>query len=286
MKSVDQPSSAALFEATAVALQALMLPLGIKPREIKTAGSGRTRPVVLIHGYGSNRSCMLPIEVYLRAVGHDRVFPFNFGPGGAGEGIEPLAMRLRDFVEDVFEACGGRGSVDLVAHSLGGLAARVYLQDYGGARRVDQCITISTPHLGTYSSYWAPTIVGRQMRPDSDFLARLNDPARRAPGVRFFSLWAGMDLMVLPRENSIYPEGDDACIRAAGHSGILIHPETMKLVAKRLRAGQGIASTRIERIAQVGRGIFRKGLSAITARWAKTRSRKSVTQLSDDLGKS
>jgi triacylglycerol esterase/lipase EstA (alpha/beta hydrolase family) len=175
-----------------------------------------------------------------------------------------VALRLRDFVEGVFDACGGRGTIDLVAHSLGGLAARVYLQEYGGARRVDQCFTISTPHRGTYSSYWAPTTVGRQMRPGSDFLARLNDPSRRAPGVRFYSLWAGMDLMVLPRENSIYPEGDDACIRGAGHSGILIHPETMKLIARRLRAGQDVPSTRIERITQIGRGIFRKGLSAVT----------------------
>ncbi len=266
MKSGDQPNSAALFEATAVALQALMLPFGIKPREIKTAGVGRTRPVVLIHGYGSNRSCMLPIEAYLRAVGHDRIFPFNFGSGGAAEGIEPVAMRLRDFTEGVFDACGGRGTVDLIAHSLGGLAARVYLQEYGGARRVDQCLTISTPHQGTYSSYWAPTTVGRQMRPGSDFLARLNAPARRASGVRFFSLWAGMDLLVLPRENSIYSEGDDACINGAGHSGILIHPETMKLIAGRLRAGQDMPSTRFERIAQMGRGIFRKGLTAITSR--------------------
>lgn len=266
MKSVDQPDGATLFEAAAMALQALMLPIGIKPREIKKVGAGRTRPVVLVHGYGSNRSCMLALEAYLRFMGHDRLFPFNFGPGGAGEGVEPLAERLAEFVENVFLACGGRGSVDLVAHSLGGLVARLYLQEHDGARRVDQCITVATPHLGTYSSYWAPTAVGRQMRPNSQFLSRLNDRKVRAPGVRFFSIWAGMDLMVLPRQNAIYPEGDEACIHGAGHAGILLHPECMRLIARRLRAGQDIPSTRIERITQLGRGILRKGLAVIDAR--------------------
>jgi hypothetical protein len=48
---------------------------------------------------------------------------------------------------------------------LGGLVARVYLQQLGGARRVDHCITLATPHQGTYNSYWVASRVGRDLRP-------------------------------------------------------------------------------------------------------------------------
>jgi len=262
----EELNQGALLEVTSVALQGLLYPLGLKPRPIEALGPGCTRPVILIHGWGSNRSCMLPIEAYLRAVGFDRVFPFHYGPGGAGAGIEPLAERLSEFVDRVREACASdRKTVDLVAHSLGGLAARVYLQEMGGARHVDQCITIGTPHLGTYSSYWAPTAVGRQMRPESDFMASLNDGSSRAPGVRYLSIWAELDLMILPRENAVYPEGDDTRIDGVGHSGILLHPRTMKLVVERLRAGQDISATRLQRVGHLARGIWRTGRRLVGA---------------------
>jgi len=189
-------STGVLFEITSVALHGVLYPFGLKPRAVKSAGPGRTRPVILIHGYGHNRSCFLPLELYLRAVGFDRIFPFTYS---SPDNIEQVAGALKDFIEQVRSSCAsGRHTVDLVAHSLGGLAARVYLQDLGGARHVDQCLTLATPHYGTYSSYWTPTAIGRQMRPESEFMARLNHPDHRAGGVRYYSLWAEQDLWFCP----------------------------------------------------------------------------------------
>lgn len=245
-----------IVEIAGAALQAVLMPFGIKPRPVRAAGPGRTRPVVLIHGYGSNRSCLLPLEAYLRAVGFDRVYPFNFT---SGAGVEQSASALAAFVDEVRDGCRvGRGTVDLVAYSLGGLVARFYLQELGGHRRVDQCITLATPHHGTYSSYWAPTAVGRQLRPDSGFLGRLAAPGRRAAGVRYLSLWAEQDLVILPREHAVYEQGDDACIRGVGHMGILVHPATLRLVTERLRAGQDIPATRLARIAWLSRSVLSK----------------------------
>lgn len=247
-----------LLELAATALQALMLPFGVKPRPVAAAGPGRTRPVVLIHGYGSNRSCFLPLEVYLRAIGFDRVFPFTYKtPADIGD----LTRALGAFIQDVKASCrSGRQTVDLIAYSLGGLIARTYLQEHGGAREVDQCITLATPHLGTYSSYWAPTDIGKAMRPESEFIEDLNDPSKRAPGVRYLSLWAERDLMVLPRENAIYEEGDDQRIDGVGHMGILVHPAALRQIAERLRAGQDIPASRIERVSLFARGILGRTL--------------------------
>jgi triacylglycerol esterase/lipase EstA (alpha/beta hydrolase family) len=245
-----------LYEITSVALQGLLYPFGVKEPELEAVGPGRARPVILIHGWGANRSCLYPLRWYLRSKGFDRIYGFNFG---SAQGIEEIAKQLKEFVEEIRKCCdSGRQTVDLVAHSLGGLAARVYLQELGGARHVDRCITIATPHYGTYSSYWTPTALGRQMRPESEFMARLNNPEKRAPGVRFTSLWAGLDLMVLPRENAIYKEGEDIPIHGIGHAGILLHHKTMRQVSERLRLGQDIPATGLERVAQLAKGIFTK----------------------------
>jgi len=245
-----------LYEITSVALQGLLYPFGVKEPELEAVGPGRARPVILIHGWGANRSCLYPLRWYLRSKGFDRIFGFNFG---SAQSIEEIAGQLKGFVEEIRKCCdSGRQTVDLVAHSLGGLAARVYLQELGGARHVDRCITIATPHYGTYSSYWTPTALGRQMRPESEFMARLNKPENRAPGVRFTSLWAGLDLMVLPRENAIYKEGEDILIGRIGHAGILLHHQTLHQVSERLRAGQDMPATGLERAAQLAKGIFSK----------------------------
>ncbi len=250
-----------LYEITSVAIQGLLYPFGAKDRELESVGPGRSRPVILIHGYGANRGCLYPLRWYLRARGFDRVFGFNFG---SAQSIEEIAELLGKFVEEIRKCCDvGKQTVDLVAHSLGGLVARVYLQELGGARRVDRCITLATPHYGTYSSYWTPTALGRQMRPESDFMARLNRPDKRAPGVRFTSLWADRDLMVLPRENAIYREGEDIPINGIGHAGLLLHPQTLRHVLERLRSGQDIPSTRIERTAQLAIGVLSKTRSLL-----------------------
>jgi triacylglycerol esterase/lipase EstA (alpha/beta hydrolase family) len=231
-----------LYEVSSVAVQGLLYPFGVKDRELEAVGPGRSRPVILIHGWGANRSCLYPLRWYLRSVGFDRVFGFNFG---SSRSIEEIADLLKEFVDEIRKCCdSGKQTVDLVA----------------------RCITIATPHYGTYSSYWTPTALGRQMRPESEFMARLNQPDQRAPGVRFTSLWADLDLMVLPRENAIYKEGEDIPVTGIGHAGILLHPKTMRQVSDRLRSGQDIPSTRLEFAAQLAKGIISKSLSLLRSR--------------------
>lgn len=248
--------SAAGLEVAASLLQLLLWPAGRIQRRVPEQARGRARPVVLVHGYGAGPAAMLPVELALHYVGFDRVFPFSYSTAGQA-GIESLAESLSEHVARVAGSCGGQ-TVDLVCHSLGGLVARCYLQQFAGHRLVDQCITLATPHLGTYSSYWAPTAVGRQLRPDADFLARLNHTAARAPGVRYHSLGGELDLLVLPRENALYPQGSGRLLPGVGHNGILLHPRALRLVIERLRAGQDMPSSRLERLVQLSGGVWRR----------------------------
>ena len=212
-------------ELLAIGAAGALFPFGLKASRRATPSRREQRTVVLIHGYLANRSTLLPLAAYLRWRGLRQVLSFNY-PSTAG--VERGAIALRDYLRH--HVRGGR--IDLVCHSLGGLVARVYLQQLGGARRVDHCVTLGTPHHGTYNSYWLPSRVGRELRPDSRLLARLEASRREAEGVRFLSVIAGSDNLVVPRVFSAHDE--EVRIPDLGHVGVLFSPRVLRVVADHL----------------------------------------------------
>ena len=221
-------------ELLALAATSLLYPLGLWRSTRRTPRRAEQRTIVLVHGYLANRGPLLPLAAYLRACGHKQIVAYEYS-GAAG--IEQAAIGLRDFLRS--RVRGGR--IDLVCHSLGGLVARVYLQQLGGARRVDRCITLGTPHRGTYNAYWVASRVGRELRPDSPFLARLESHRPGAARVRFASIVAGSDNIVIPR---VFSSNDVVVhVPGLGHMGLLFSPTAFRIVAEQLAAPeQGAAA--------------------------------------------
>jgi pimeloyl-ACP methyl ester carboxylesterase len=212
-------------ESLALLAAGALYPFGIAAQRRSTPRKPAQRTVVLVHGYLANRSTLLPLAGYLRWRGLRQVLAFNY-PSSAG--VERGAIALRDYLRR--HVRGGR--IDLVCHSLGGLVARVYLQQLGGARRVDRCITLGTPHRGTYNSYWVASRVGRELRPDSPLLSRLEASHPQAGQVRFLSVVAGSDNLVVPRVFAAHEEV--VRIPELGHVGMLFSHRVLHLVADRL----------------------------------------------------
>ena len=204
----------------------LLYPFGLRAARGRTVRSQKQRTVVLVHGWLGNRSAFLPLRAWLRAHGFKQVLAYDYS---SGAGIEQAAIGLRDFLRT--HVRGGR--IDLVCHSLGGLVARVYLQELGGARRVDRCITLGTPHLGTYNAYWVASRIGEELRPGSALLQRLDASRGGAARVRFTSIAAGSDNIVLPRAGAAADE-DSVHVEGAGHLGLLFSPKVFAAVAQRL----------------------------------------------------
>ena len=212
-------------ELLAAAAAGLLVPLGLSRDRRVTPRKKIQRTVVLVHGYLANRSTLLPLATYLRARGLKQQSYFNYS---SGDGVEPAARALREHLKK--HVRGGR--IDLVCHSMGGLVARVYLQELGGHRRVDQCVTLGTPHRGTYNSYWIPSRVGRELRPDSPLLERLNSSMDSAGDVRFLSITGGSDNIVVPRIFASH--ADELHLPDLGHLGVLFSPTVFKAVGDRL----------------------------------------------------
>ena len=208
-----------------MAAAGVLYPFGLWDSSRSTPRAQDQRTVVLVHGYLTNRSGMLPLAGYLRFRGLRQVLTFNYP---SSDGIERGAIALRAYLKK--HVRGGR--IDLVGHSLGGLVARTYLQQLGGARRVDQCITLGTPHQGTYNSYWVASRVGRELRPDSALLARIHASRSRAGPVRFLSIIAGSDNLVVPRVFAAHEE--EVRVPDLGHVGMLFSPTVLRLVGDRL----------------------------------------------------
>jgi len=121
------------------------------------------RPVVLVHGLASNAATWAEYTKqggYLAAIG---LRGFAVGDGQAdgamlmGDPSQPLkqtktiaqnAEEIARYVAGVKRATGAQ-AVDLVAHSMGGLVSRYYIDRLMGGRDVAQLIMLGSPHGGT-----------------------------------------------------------------------------------------------------------------------------------------
>jgi len=209
-------------EALGITAASVLYPFGIRRSQRRTPRQRDQRTVVLVHGYLANRSTLFPLAAYLQLRGFKQVLMFNYD---SGAGVDRAALALREYLRE--HVRGGR--IDLVCHSLGGLVARVYLQELGGSRRVDRCITLGTPHRGTYGSYWVWSRVGHELRPDSSLLSRLQASRRGASGVQFVSLIAGSDNLVVPRVFARHDQEDH--VPDLGHVSMLFSPRVLRRVA-------------------------------------------------------
>ncbi len=213
-------------EGLSLLAHGLLLPFGAVAANAQPLRRRDQRTLVFLHGLGANRSGFIPLRGYLRALGYDRQYAFNYRSAGS---IERVALRFKEEMED--RVRGGR--IDLIAHSMGGLVARSYVQQLGGARRVDRLITLGTPHRGTHAANFIPAGLVRQLLPESAFIGRLN--ALPAPArLRVTSIVAGRDVLVQPIDSALCPFGESVVFDDLGHVELLFRPQVYGVVAREL----------------------------------------------------
>ena len=207
----------------------------------------RRRPVILLHGYLMNRTNWLWLGSTLARRGIGPLFGLSYL---SSAGTERAACKLARFVEQVC-AREGAESVDIVAHSMGGLVARRYIEHMDGGRRVRRLVTIATPHRGTAWSRVALGVARRDLCPPAGDAAA---HCGRAPdGVLYTSIWSRCDNLVIPPESAQLtpwpPEAgtstgesaagdhlDDVVFDDLGHLSLLVSPRVADAVATRLAA--------------------------------------------------
>lgn len=189
-------------------------------------------PVLMLHGHNGN----------------ERAWDY-WGPALAKEGWQPKAI---NFMTDDYDAeemanqvgmqvealcrTTGRQKIDIVAHSLGGLAARHYIKFLGGDKRVRRLVTLGTPHHGigyTLPIQWIT--VARFLKPGSSFIDRLNQPVEAHGDVVYTSIWSPRDYtQIVPFASARLKGGFNYRISGTTHSGMLTDPRLMPAIREGL----------------------------------------------------
>lgn len=159
-------------------------------------------PVLLIPGFGGSTDALDVLADRLRDEGRDATVVALPGDG-TGDLIEQ-ADTLRDAVDTALARTGAT-SVDVVGYSAGGVVARIWAADLGGAEEARRIVTLGSPHHGTQvagiAAQFVPDqcpIACRQLAPDSPVLTALNSDDETPAGPEWVSIWTELDQVVTP----------------------------------------------------------------------------------------
>jgi pimeloyl-ACP methyl ester carboxylesterase len=190
-------------------------------------------PVLIVPGFFGPAFLLVPLEAFLRLHGRKvkllRTFP-AFG------GVVDHAERVARAVAEL-KAEAGATRVDIVTHSMGGLAGRYFLLKLEGTPHVRRFITVATPHRGTNWAFFSLTQSIRDMRPGNPLLEELAG-AEKIRGVRCINIRAGWDQIVWPREHGLWGEdhADEHELPWAEHWAVQTDPRLLALVLTSLEA--------------------------------------------------
>lgn len=161
--------------------------------------------VLLVPGYGGNVRDLDALRDLLRSRGRTVVEVET--PGSGTGDLRGQASALASAAAEAVAA--GAPSVDVVGYSAGGVVARIFVAEQGGAAVVRRVVTIGSPHHGTQvallvNGTQCPDAC-RQLRPASDLLTDLPEPpvADGAQGPVFTSLWSASDEVIAPPTSSV-----------------------------------------------------------------------------------
>jgi triacylglycerol lipase len=214
-------------EARGIGTHIVHYPTGFRRATVRPNGLGTEEgmfyatPVVLLHGYFHNRSGFDFMSAELRRRGFRWIHGLNYNP--LGNGVPDLAESFARTVEDIRKVSGAK-RVHVVGHSLGGVIVRWYIQEMGGAKLVDRCITIGTPHAGTLAAYLGIGQAARDMRPGSPIITRLERGLAKTK-TKIVNLYSDLDVLIIPSSSAVLPERKNVTnllIEDLGHTSMLL----------------------------------------------------------------
>ena len=203
-------------------------------------GQGR-RGVLLVHGFVCNRGLwnpwmqrLLAKRVPYIAVNLEPVF-------GSIDTYPPI---VESAVQRLEQATGRPPLI--VAHSMGGLAARAWLDRYGADARASRVITIAAPHGGTWLARFGLTCNARQMRRDSPWLQQLVRRETTSRYAKFICYYSHCDNIVVPASTATLREADNRHVPGVAHVDLVNQEKIWLEVLAELQDGGSAPTTTID----------------------------------------
>lgn len=206
-----------------------------RPGTVQALPPDGFRPVIFVHGLGGHPGNFVGLKTYFAGRGRTRTYVVDFGNASS---LTVMADHLRNALEDVY-ACNDLEDderVDLVAHSMGGLVARLVLDDEVWRNRVANLVTLGTPHLGSHLARFAASESTVELRPGSDTLSLLETQEfwGREESPLLTAFWSRADTIVLPAESARFSDGRTVEVQGVTHYAYLMYPSVFTEVWKAL----------------------------------------------------
>ena len=187
-------------------------------------------PVLLVPGWGDTAADLLPLRASLTDSGWsgEQVSALTFADAFGSNGEH--AVEINEAITRLLEQTG-EDQVDIVAHSMGGLAVRLVLASET-QRRVRRVVFLATPHRGTVMALFGWGDGATEMVPGSEFLERLNKVSPPHDASEILALRSPLDLVVIPSDSAVLPGVRNEEVCCPTHQGLLMDGE----VFRRIRA--------------------------------------------------
>jgi triacylglycerol esterase/lipase EstA (alpha/beta hydrolase family) len=129
-------------------------------------------------------------------------------PVGDGTGdLRAQAEHLGEVADRVRDESGA-ASVDVIGYSAGGVVARLWIRDDGGANMARRVLTLGSPNHGTNQAALGAEFAGgcptacEQLIPNSDLLRRLNAGDQTPAGPLWATVRSTSDQVVTPTDSA------------------------------------------------------------------------------------
>jgi triacylglycerol lipase len=182
-------------------------------------------PIVLVHGMAGNSAHFLPLSWYLALNGRRATYRADLAPVST---VRQMGWSLARYIRKVLRLTG-KPQVEIVAHSLGGIVARLAIQDHGLEKSVRTLVTLGTPHQGTHSARFSSSRCSIDLRPGSPLIRDLAASSWPTQ-VRGVCFWSRNDLLILPAESALVPGTHPVDASPLTHFGYLLDPRSWETV--------------------------------------------------------
>ncbi|MEM9037187.1 MAG: hypothetical protein AAGD18_21530 [Actinomycetota bacterium] len=186
-------------------------------------------PVLLVAGFGSTAPSLVPLQTYLRSLGHDA---HTAELGSVGRDLPAEVDALSEQISAQAASAGGEPAI--VGWSLGGVVVREAAREVGMLIR--RAITFGTPTQGGPSAMALAAFYGeaRLAEIEAWLDLRRHDPIR----VPLTTIWSAMDGVVAEyaRHDDLTPSVDHVEVQST-HLAMALDPDVWLVIADRLARG-------------------------------------------------
>jgi triacylglycerol lipase len=181
--------------------------------------------VVLVPGYGGSTTGLNVLAAWIRRTG--RATEVVRLPGNGTGDLAAQAVILNGYVSRTLRS--GNGPVDVIGFSAGGVVARLWDAEDGGARKAHRIISLGSPLNGTRiaaagnaADPAACPVACQELVPGSTLLSQLRKiPLTRQPG--WLSLWTQDDQVVRPPTSARLAGAVNVPLQAVCPNAVIAH---------------------------------------------------------------